>query len=161
MTATIDETETEVELRELVYSMIRMLKPELVVETGAYLGGMTATLGVAVRDNGVGRVVSCETDFVFLKRAMQRCRELPVAFYAGPSTVVPELERADFLFLDSDYQYRGDEIRRAKPGATIVIHDAFKSYDPNVPPLADSIRAAGGLCWPCGIDGRGFGILIK
>jgi len=153
-----DDAAAENEMQELLYALVRMLKPRIVVETGAYLGHSTARLGLACAANGKGRVISCEPNADYWKEAAARCVGLPVEVRRCKSEEVPELERADFVFSDSDYKYRIAEISRCKKGAIVVVHDTRISYDPNVLPLEGLVSDLGGLTFN---TYRGFGILIR
>jgi len=55
--------DSEVEMGELLYGLIRMLKPDLVVETGTYKGGATRYMARACKENDSGHVVTCETHY--------------------------------------------------------------------------------------------------
>lgn len=149
-----DETAAETEMGDLLYGLVRMLKPLLVVETGTYLGHSSKFLYRAIMENGRGHFVTCDTN-------PQATFE---GFYAGidyrhcSSLVLPELSKADFIFSDSDYKFRAAEIGRAKKGAVIVVHDTRISYDSALPPLEGFVRDMGGICFE---SYRGFGILVK
>lgn len=149
-----DETAAEVELGDLLYGLVRMLKPMLVVETGTYLGHSSKFLYRAVKENGMGHFVTCDP--------VPQCTF--EGFFSGidyrsrSSLDLPELAQADFIFSDSDYKYRAAEIERAKPGATILVHDTKISYDSTIPPLDGLVREMGGLTFD---TYRGFGLIRK
>lgn len=154
----IDETAAELEMQELLFSLVKMLRPELVVETGCYIGLTTRSLGLACFQAHKGRVVSCDTNLEYVERAQKVCQDLPVQIRHVSSLDLPELSEADFIFSDSDYKFRGGEIQRAKSGAVIVVHDTRVSYDPMIPALDSLVRAEGGVTFD---TYRGFGILRK
>lgn len=145
-------------MRELLFTLVRMLKPHLVVETGCYLGHATQALGRAVKENGRGRVISCDTSIDCVRAAAVRCRDLPVEVRHAASRDVGELGRADFIFSDSDYACRQEEIGRAKSGAVVVVHDTRVSYDSRIAPLSGLVHSLGGVTFP---TDRGFGLLVK
>jgi predicted O-methyltransferase YrrM len=153
-----DAASSESELQQLVFALIRMLKPELVVETGCYLGFMTQQMGLAVKRNGRGRVVSCDTDEARVAEALVRTRTLPVEVRHCRGIDLPELAEADFIFVDSDYQCRAEEIAAAKPGAVLLVHDTRISYDSDVAPLEGLVRSLGGITFD---SHRGWGLLRK
>ena len=52
---------TEVEVLELLYSLVRAMRPAVIVETGTYSKGIgTYYLATAARDNGFGEVHTAE-----------------------------------------------------------------------------------------------------
>ncbi len=156
--AIVAATAAEPEMRELLHALVRMLKPHLVVETGCYLGHTTEALGRAVAFNGRGRVISCDTSIDFVRQALQRCTGLPVQVRHAASRDVGELGYADFIFSDSDYACRAEEIARARPGAVVVVHDTRVSFDSTIAPLSGLVHSLGGITFP---TERGFGILVK
>lgn len=144
---------TEVEMCDLLYGLVRFLKPALIVETGSHMGHGTMALALAVRDNGLGRIVSCEIDKNFLEKSEQRMRgcEL-VEFSHTHSRDLPEMKTADFVFSDSSYESRVLEYSLVKPGCFFVVHDTSE------PPIAELVRSNGGTLLG---RGRGCGILVK
>lgn len=157
----VDPASSEKELQRLLYALVRMLKPELVVETGCYTGLMTRALGRACQANGFGRVVACDRDERMVSAAREICADLPVSVRNVSSLALPELAVADLIFSDSDYGTRPHEIAAAKTGAVIVVHDTSRDshrYDPSAPFLGDVVKQYGGLLFDAG---RGFGIIVK
>lgn len=151
-----DETATEYEVQDLLVALIRIIRPKLFVETGAYMGSTTEIVGKHMV--GIGKVVSCETNHEYLAEARKRCSGLPVTIYGRKSSDVLEVQYADLLFLDSDYKYRTEEFRRTKRGAVVVIHDTAISYDPGIKPLEQFVRSVGGITLP---TYRGLGIIVR
>lgn len=151
-----DETATEYEVQDLIGALIKVVRPKLFVETGAYKGATTELIGRCMR--GVGKVISCETNPDYLAEARRRCSGLPVTIYGRKSSDVLEVQYADMLFLDSDYKYRTEEFLRTKRGAVVLIHDTAISYDPDVKPLAQFVRSMGGIVLP---TYRGLGVIIR
>lgn len=157
----IDATASEKEMQDLLYGLVRMLKPDLIVETGCYTGHVTQALGRACLANGSGKVVACDTDERMVNAAREGCQDLPVRVHHAKSLDLPELSQADLIFSDSDYQTRPPEIAAAKAGAVIVVHDTAREshrYDPTAPYLGDVVKQFGGLLFDAG---RGFGIIVK
>jgi predicted O-methyltransferase YrrM len=58
----LDSGSTEYEVLNWIHSTIRVLKPKLVLETGAYEGIGTLALAHACKLNGFGKVISIEND---------------------------------------------------------------------------------------------------
>lgn len=118
---------TEIEVMECLFGLVRAAKPNLVVETGCYLGYMTRVLAEACYANGHGRVVSCDIEPEHVKLAKRRCRFnylMPYVDIRHSSALeLPELKEADFLFSDSSEESRLQEIEFARRDALIVLHD--------------------------------------
>jgi len=150
---------TEVEVGLFVAQLVRALRPKLVVETGCFDGHTSAALLAACASIGGCAFVTCDTDH-------ERVVETYCRLLGGPETPwdvrncrgidLPELRKADFIFCDSDYSARVEEMLAAKPDAIIVVHDTNISYNPEIPPLAGWVEAHGGITFP---TWRGFGIL--
>jgi len=137
---------------DLLYGLVRQIKPDLVFEDGAGMGHATYMLGKACLDNGKGKVVSCENNESYYQIAAGRVEGLPVDMQLQSTPCCPAVEDADFIFADGDNENRMKCFDRAKPGCVFVIHDT------NEKALADFVRAKGGLVFNFG---RGFGLIIK
>lgn len=128
----IDSMTAEVEVLELLATLVTTLKPELVVETGSFLGVSTEWIARGLERNGRGRVVSCEFDPVVYARAKERLEGGPWAKWVdlrNESSLEMQVDGTiDLLFSDSDPELREAEVRRylpqMSPHALIVIHDA-------------------------------------
>src|SRR5208283_2160094 len=57
-----DSMTAEVEVLEFLRTLVTTIKPNLVVETGTFLGVSTLLIAEALRLNGFGRIISCEFD---------------------------------------------------------------------------------------------------
>ena len=67
------------ETGRLLYSLIRASRPQTVVEFGTSFGIATIHLAAAVRDNGVGRVISTELNAAKAQRAREHLAEAGLA----------------------------------------------------------------------------------
>lgn len=154
----IDPVSAELEMAEFLYGMIRMLKPEIVVETGTYYGYTAKFLGEAVDMNEFGHVWSCDIERHI--GHLHRLNGLPVTFVETSSLDLPQLRTADFVFSDSGQDTRTKEYELVKPGCVFVVHDTAISFSTNTDQhwLGKWVIAQGGLNFNAG---RGFGILIK
>jgi predicted O-methyltransferase YrrM len=154
----LDPVSAELEMAEFLHGFVRMLKPEIIVETGTYHGHTANFLGASVQMNGCGHVWTCD-----IERAighLQRLDGLPVTFVKCSSLDLPELREADFVFSDSGQDIRAKEYELVKPGCVFVVHDTAVSYSTNTDQhwLGKWVLANGGLNFNAG---RGFGVLIK
>lgn len=144
---------TEVEMCDLLYGLVRFIKPKLIVETGSHLGHGTVALALATRDNGCGRIVTCEVKADAVETARARLKDFPnVDLRVQDSTELPELQDADFVFSDSSWGDRVTEYELVKPGCIFVVHD---SYEYSVERL---VTKNSGLLLSFG---RGCGIILK
>jgi hypothetical protein len=151
-----DGTASEVEMGDLLYGLVRMLKPDLVVETGTYKGNSTQRMAKAVEKNGLGRIVTCDP---YQNNPWFPPAWPEITFKRCESLSVEELKEADFVFSDSHEDVRMLEYELVKPGCVFVIHDTDQPYHSSSPPyLGELVKKAGGLIFHAG---RGFGILVK
>ena len=128
----IDSMTAEVEVLELLATLVTTLKPELVVETGSFLGVSTEWIARGLERNGRGRVISCEFDPVVYAKAVERLAGSPLLEWMelrnASSLDMPVEGTIDLLFSDSDPELREAEVKRflpqMNPNGLIVIHDA-------------------------------------
>ena len=118
--------DSELELWEFLYGLVRVLKPAIVFESGCHLGYATQAMGLAVKDNEFGHVFSCDTEVDKAKQTRKRVEKLPVMVYAKPALECKELSSCDFLFCDSSYESRMAELAKLKEGAVAVVHDTWQ-----------------------------------
>jgi prolipoprotein diacylglyceryl transferase len=127
-----DSMSAEVEVLDFLKSIVRTLKPEMVVETGTFTGLSTLRIAEGLRDNGFGRVITCESDRKIFDAACRRFAASGLGRWIdarNESSLEMDVEgRIDFLFCDSDTPLREEEVRRflpqVNPNGLIVMHDA-------------------------------------
>ncbi len=135
----LDSMSAEVEVLELLATLVTTLKPQLVVETGSFLGVSTEWIACGLERNaqtpGVtpGKIISCEFDPVVFARARERFSPANslsafVDLRNQSSLEMPVHGTIDLLFSDSDPGLREAEVRRFLPQMSawglVVIHDA-------------------------------------
>ena len=112
-------TATEEEVAELIAAFVRGLQPELVVETGAYVGYTSRMIGEALQKNGHGQLVAIENSLKHFRLMRSRCRGLPVQPVYGSSLewVPPEnwVTPIEFAFFDTNYPTRKSEFDHFRP----------------------------------------------
>jgi predicted O-methyltransferase YrrM len=127
------EMSAEVEVLEFLYALVRLLKPDLCVETGAHRGLSAWHIGRALRENGAGRLVTCEIDGRLCEEARERCAGLPVEVRCESSLELEVAGEIDFLFIDSDLALRVREVRRFLPAlsrrAVVALHDTAMTVE--------------------------------
>jgi predicted O-methyltransferase YrrM len=127
-----DSMTAEVEVLEFLRTLVTTIKPNLIVETGTFMGVSTLWIAEALRLNGFGRIVSCEYDAKMFEAARAKIeasdlREL--IELRNESSLEMTIEGTiDLFFSDSDMPVREQEVRRflpqISPFGVILMHDA-------------------------------------
>jgi len=127
----------EVEVAEFLYSLIRMIKPERILETGTHLGVSSLYMALGLQKNSKGKISTFEVIPELRSQAVSLWKDFNVESFID-SNLIPSLSASfssdtifDILFLDSEPQYRFDEFKLffplLKPGGLIIIHDLHGS----------------------------------
>jgi predicted O-methyltransferase YrrM len=132
----IDGNTAEIETLEFLYSIVRLLKPGLVIETGAWHGYSAVALGKALRQNGFGRAISFEMDSEASEIARRRVREEDLSSLVEVSNASPLESRIDdqidMLVLDSELTLRAPQFEyfrsQLRPGAIVIFHDTGTNH---------------------------------
>jgi predicted O-methyltransferase YrrM len=127
-----DSMTAEVEVLEFLRTVITTLKPELVLETGTFMGVSTLWMAEALKANGTGRVITVEQDPEIFAVARQKIDGSGLGEwieYRNESSLETRVEGTiDLLFSDSDPPLREQEVRRflpqMSPHGLILMHDA-------------------------------------
>ncbi len=131
-----DPMTAEKEVLDLLYAVVRALKPRLVVETGTFSGVSSTYIARAMKENGRGRLITCETDPVVYENACGRFRAEGLSSIIdcrlGSSLQLQIDDEIDLLYSDSDLKVREDEVRRfirnVNPFGLILMHDAGSRF---------------------------------
>jgi predicted O-methyltransferase YrrM len=136
-----DSMSAEFEVLELIFALVTATKPQLIVETGSFIGVSTEWIARALARNAAsaeqvglpaGKIISCEYDPIVFARAQERFKGNPLSRFVdlrnASSLEMPVDGRIDMLFSDSDPDLREAEVRRflpqMNPNGLILIHDA-------------------------------------
>jgi predicted O-methyltransferase YrrM len=127
-----DSMTAEVEVLEFLRTLVTTIKPELVVETGTFLGISTLWIAQGLKANGFGKVITCESDPLVFAKAQERIEASGLAewidFRNQSSLELSVPGRIDLLFSDSDMSAREQEVRhflpQLNPNGLILMHDA-------------------------------------
>ena len=127
-----DSMTAEVEVLEFLRTLTTTIKPELIVETGSFLGVSTLWFAEGLRSNGFGKIVSCELDPVVFASAEERVAGSDlknlIDLRNESSLEMAVSGRIDLLFCDSDLPLREQEVKRflpqVNPYGLILLHDA-------------------------------------
>lgn len=127
-----DSMTAEAEVLEFLRTLVTTMKPGLIVETGAFLGVSTVWMAEGLKQNGFGRIVSCEFDPVVYAKAQEKIAASGVAEWIelrnASSLEMQVPGTIDLLYSDSDLDIREQEVRRflpqISPNGLILMHDA-------------------------------------
>ena|SRR5580698_1264749 len=127
-----DSMTAEAEVLEFLRTLITTVKPELVVETGAFLGVSTLWIAEGLKRNGFGKIISCELDPVVFAKAQEKIANSELSEWIelrNESSLEMRIEGTiDLLFSDSDMPIREPEVKRflpqINPQGLILMHDA-------------------------------------
>ena len=127
-----DSMTAEAEVLEFLRTLVTTVKPELVVETGSFLGVSTLWIAEGLKRNGFGRVISCEFDPVVFAKAKEKIAASGLTEWIelrNESSLEMQVEGTiDLLFSDSDVDIRESEVKRflpqMNPNGVILMHDA-------------------------------------
>ncbi len=127
-----DSMSAEVEVLDFLRQLVITLKPNLVVETGTFMGVSTLAIAEGLKQNGFGRVITVEFDPKVFAKAKERIDASglgPWIDARNQSSLDLQVEGAiDLLFSDSNIHLREREVRhfltQISPTGLILIHDA-------------------------------------
>lgn len=139
-----DSMTAEVEVLEFLLTLVTTIKPERIVETGAFLGASTRWMARGLQANGFGKIVSCELDPLVFGKAQEGIAASGLTEWIdlrNQSSLELEIEgEIDLLFSDSELSVREQEVRRflpqVSPNGLIVMHDAGSRK----PVVRDAVR---------------------
>jgi predicted O-methyltransferase YrrM len=131
-----DAQSAELEVLEFLKALVRTVKPDLIVETGTFVGHSAISMAEGLKENGFGRLITVEYDPVVFEKASRNIRESGLGdwidFRRMSSLDIEIKDRIDILYSDSDLSIRESEVRKflpqLKPGGLVLIHDASSSF---------------------------------
>jgi predicted O-methyltransferase YrrM len=127
-----DSMTAEAEVLEFIRTLVTTIKPELVVETGSFLGVSTLWIAEALKANGFGKIISCEFDPLVFEKAKEKIAASGLSDWIelrNESSLEMHVEGTiDLFFSDSDMPIREAEVKhflpQIRPTGVILIHDA-------------------------------------
>jgi hypothetical protein len=152
-----DSQTPDIESVELIHSLVRLLKPESVLETGGWRGYTTAAISSALSLNGFGKLTSIEEDanaFAYLSERVKQLALPNVQLRHDKSERFTTDERYDFVLFNSSYEDPNEEFYHILPflkdGATLVFtnsrHDAH--FIDSLPKSYERMRLISGQHYP-------------
>jgi len=132
----IDRVSAEAEVLQFLKSLVIILKPSFILETGTYKGASSLALAEGLIYNKYGKMVTIEVDNELAFSAKKALRDYPVLVHCGSSIEYEPKEKIDLLFLDSTRTIRKQEFCRFKSylskDAIIVWHDSALRKDNSI-----------------------------
>ncbi len=141
-----DSMSTEAEVGDGVAGLVRLLQPDLVVETGSGWGTTTKKIGEVLKKNGHGRLIALDINLEFVDSTAELCKGLPVEPLYADCNIWEPPAPIDFLFLDAEEPgHRPQQFARLRPhlarGSVAVFHDAAPHH--GLLPGLEALQAQG------------------
>jgi glycosyltransferase involved in cell wall biosynthesis/protein-L-isoaspartate O-methyltransferase len=126
----------EIEVLDFLYTLVRLTKPQRVLETGTWLGRSAIAIASALRDNGIGHLVTIESNGEAAEVAVRNIDDARLTTFVtlrvADSLAVELSETYELALFDSDISIRATEFcrfyDRLKPGAIVLFHDTAGSH---------------------------------
>lgn len=127
-----DTMTAEVEVLDFLRCLMTTVKPSLVVETGTFLAVSTIYMAEGLKQNGSGKIITCEPDKEVFAKAKEKIDSSGLKKfieYRCESSLETRVTGAiDVLFCDSLPELREPEVRHflpnINPNGLILMHDA-------------------------------------
>ena len=127
-----DTMTAEVEVLEFLRCLMTTMKPRLVVETGTFLAVSTLYMAEGLKQNGSGKLITCEPDKDVFAKAKEKIDTSGlkkwIDYRCESSLDVKVPGQIDVLFCDSLPELREPEVRHflpnINPNGLILMHDA-------------------------------------
>jgi len=127
-----DTMTAEVEVLEFLRCLMTTMKPRLVVETGTFLAVSTLYMAEGLKQNGSGKIITCEPDKDVFAKAKEKIDgsglKKWIEYRCESSLDVKAPGQIDVLFCDSLPELREPEVRHflpnINPNGLILMHDA-------------------------------------
>ena len=129
-------TSLDPESGELVYSIVRLLKPKIAVEIGTFKGYAAICVGQALEDNNKGKLytidpVEMEIVKIAIRKSGLKNRIEYVVDYSENVISKLNLKEIDFAMIDGDHSY--ESVKKdfelikdlISKGGTVVFHDTI------------------------------------
>ena len=143
----------ECEVGEFLYGLVRMLKPDHVLETGTHRGVGASYIGSALKDNGGGELLTMEFikelwDEAQLAIDKQKLGDYVTCALGDVADFHPDKNTYDIIFLDTEPHLRFHELLQfwdsLKPGGLVIIHDLSPGMGQT------GVEVNGMMDWPFG-----------
>jgi predicted O-methyltransferase YrrM len=133
----VDSQSSELEVLDFLKSIVITAKPQLIVETGTFIGYSAIKMAEGLKANGFGKLITIEFDPAIFAKAKERIDASGLGNwieYRNASSLETPIEGTiDLLFSDSHLTIREQEIRRFLPQidarGLILVHDASSHFE--------------------------------
>lgn len=140
---TLDHMSAEREVFEFLHGLARIVKPKLVLETGTWFGYSTLYLAHALKENGIGRLITIEQNIGHIEKA----RELwskhglsdTIESVCADSTQYLPPDPVDLCYLDCEHHIRIPIFKRLVKLGKIANNGLVVLHDTNHNPLDKQI----------------------
>jgi len=130
-----DAQSAELEVLEFLKAIVVAEKPDLILETGTFIGHSAIKMAEGLQANGFGKIVTVEYDPVVYAKAKQNIDASGLSKWIecrNCSSLETDIDgEIDMLYSDSDINIREQEIRRFLPRlktrGLVLVHDANSS----------------------------------
>jgi predicted O-methyltransferase YrrM len=145
----------ELEVGAMLYALVRLMKPEVCIETGLFIGDSAVWIGKALQDNGRGHLHTCDVDINRIEPGRARLAGLPVTVHkmAGYQLLGEwQDKQIDFVHIDSgDPGVRQQELmmldtHNLSPLGIVAWHDACRNPTGNYENMYEAFASA--RDWP-------------
>lgn len=117
---------------DFLYALVRVTKPDLVLESGTGKGISGTFIAQALHDNGHGRLVSFEPEIVYAAEARVRLKDMPAEVRLDEINDWDwEAEPPELVYIDSHMGRRHDDIEHwltCGYDGLVLVHDAMRLY---------------------------------
>lgn len=142
----------EVETGEFFYGLVRLLKPDYILETGTHIGVSACYMGQALKDNGGGTLETYEFLPENYHQASQRIDKMGLPMFVKTNlqdvATIETNKKYQLIFLDTEPQTRFAELIKFFPnlaeGGYLFIHDLHRHMH-QIP------NTEHGFAWPYGV----------
>jgi predicted O-methyltransferase YrrM len=132
----VDAQSAEIEVLDFLKSLVVTIKPDLIVETGTFIGHSAIKMAEGMKINGFGKIITVEYDPAVFAKAKQNIDGSGLGNwieYRNASSLDTKIDGTiDILFSDSDSNIREAEIRRflpqVKTRGLVLVHDASSHF---------------------------------
>jgi prolipoprotein diacylglyceryl transferase len=127
-----DTMTAEVEVLEFLRCLVTTVKPNIIVETGTFLGVSTVYMAEGLKQNGFGKIITCEPDPEVFAKAKEKIAASGLSKWVDSrqqsSLEIKVSGTIDMLFCDSVVELREQEVRhflpQVNPTGLVLMHDA-------------------------------------
>ena len=131
-----DPMSAEAEVLEFLKTLVTTVKPELVVETGTFVATSSLWIAEGLRENGFGRLITCEFDPLVYAKSKATIASSGLAdlieLRNESSLEMKIAGTIDIFFSDSAFETREPEVRKflpqISPHGLILMHDASSHH---------------------------------